>query len=221
MGDEEFLHSFQFLEQNLLLLPQKALYWKDNEILVISDLHLGKANHFRKAGIPIPLQVHNEDYLRLEALVDHYKPKEIIFLGDLFHSVWNTEWKFFENWCNKNNKIKLHLVAGNHDILPDSLYEACNLMVHKTALCYPPFNFTHAPLEDFSFTETFYNISGHIHPGVRLSGAGRQKLVLPCFYFNPKQAILPAFGNFTGCTTLRTTKEDKVFIVTKERVILL
>lgn len=212
--------NFKFLGQELLLLPQKALYWKEKSILVFSDLHLGKASHFRKAGIPIPLQVHDEDYLRLEQLVELYNPKEIIFLGDLFHSNWNNEWNYFKNWCRKNSGIKMHLVAGNHDILPDELYKACDLQVYKKTFTISPFLFSHEPLEVFPADQSHYNISGHIHPGVRLSGAGRQKIVLPCFYFKPKQAILPAFGNFTGCTPLKTDPEDKVFIVANERVIL-
>jgi uncharacterized protein len=220
MGEDNFLYNFKLLNQELFLLPQKAIYWKEKEILIFSDLHLGKASHFRKAGIPIPLQVHKEDYLRLEGLLGLYKPKEIIFLGDLFHSSWNHEWKYFKNWCDKNRKIKLHLVAGNHDILPEYFYEDCDLQVHKKTLTIPPFIFSHEPITNFFSNKNLYNISGHVHPGVRLSGAGRQKIVLPCFHFKPKQAILPAFGNFTGCITLRADAGDKVFIVTNQRVIL-
>ena len=220
MDQEDLLHKFILLEQALYLLPQKAIYWKEKEILIISDLHLGKASHFRKAGIPIPLQIHQADYLRLEQLVTSYSPKEIIFLGDLFHSSWNTEWQYFHDWCNKNEQIKLHLVEGNHDILPKNLYNDCNLFVHQQTLTIPPFIFSHEPIENFSPKEILYNISGHLHPSVRLSGVGNQNLTFPCYYFKPKQGILPAFGNFTGCTRLSATKEDKVFIVTNERVIL-
>ena len=218
--EEGINYNFRFLGQELLLLPQKALYWKEKEILVVSDLHLGKASHFRKAGIPVPTEVHEEDYIRLEHLINYYVPKEIIFLGDLFHSSWNHEWTYFKKWCSTNNKIKLHLVAGNHDILPKVLYEDCDLQVYETTLTIGPFIFSHEPIDTITSEERGYNISGHIHPGVRLSGTGRQKIVLPCFYFKPKQAILPAFGNFTGCTPLRTAAEDKVFIATNERVIL-
>ncbi len=220
MAAGSYFYNFRFLGQELLLLPQKAVFWKEKETLIVSDLHLGKASHFRKAGIPVPMQVHEEDYLRLEYLINLYDPKEIVFLGDLFHSSWNNEWTFFKNWCNTKREIKLHLVEGNHDILPDVLYKDCDLQVHKKNFIVAPFIFSHEPLNGISFEEGLYNVSGHLHPGVRLSGAGRQKIVLPCFYFKPKQAILPAFGNFTGCTPLRTTAEDKVFIVTDERVIL-
>ncbi len=39
---------------SLQLLPQKALFLPEESILVLGDLHLGKAMHFRKAGIIIP-----------------------------------------------------------------------------------------------------------------------------------------------------------------------
>ena len=112
------------------------------------------------------------------------------------------------------------MVAGNHDISPDYFYEDCDLQVYKKTFTIAPFVFSHEPITNFFSDKNLDNISGHLHPGVRLSGTGRQKIVLPCFCFKSKQAILPAFGNFTGCTTLRTAVEDKVFIVTNQRVIL-
>src|SRR5690606_8242727 len=99
--------------------------------------------------------------IRLEHLINFYNPKEIIFLGDLFHSSWNNEWTFFKNWCNTNQKIKLHLVEGNHDILPYVLYKDCDLQVHKKTFTVAPFVFSHEPLDSFSSEEGLYNISGH------------------------------------------------------------
>lgn len=220
MDSDQLIQKFTLLNQELYLLPEKALFWKDKEILIVSDLHLGKASHFRKAGIPIPLEIHQADHQRLDYLISTYSPKEIIFLGDLFHSTWNNEWQYFENWCKKYDKIKLHLVEGNHDILEEKLYTECNLFVHKNTFVLPPFIFSHEPIKNFLPDTMLYNISGHIHPGVRLSGVGRQNLTFPCYYFMENQGILPAFGKFTGSTRVRATKRDKVFIVTDQRVIL-
>ena len=47
-----------------------------------------------------------------------------------------------------------------------------------------------------------YFFSGHIHPGIRIDGAGRQSLYFPCFYFGKKYAVLPAFSRFTGAAVI-------------------
>ena len=41
-------------KQVFMLHPFGSLYWKDKNILLISDLHLGKISHFRKNGLAIP-----------------------------------------------------------------------------------------------------------------------------------------------------------------------
>ena len=36
------------------LLPARALWWPERHLLMASDLHLAKAEHFRSPGIQIP-----------------------------------------------------------------------------------------------------------------------------------------------------------------------
>jgi uncharacterized protein len=50
-------------------------------------------------------------------------------------------------------------------------------------------------------------------------GRGRQQITLPCFAFGQKQAILPSFGKFTGRVAIRSIKTDKIFAVTKDKVL--
>ena len=45
---------------------------------------------------------------------------------------------------------------------------------------------------------TRYVIAGHLHPVLSLRGIGRDRLRLPCFSFEARCAVLPAFGEFTG-----------------------
>ena len=52
---------FNLLEQDLLLLPEKAIYWKQQKALIAADVHLGKVGHFRKAGIAVPQQLAKDD----------------------------------------------------------------------------------------------------------------------------------------------------------------
>jgi len=90
--------AFHLLDHDLLLLPQKAIYWQQEKALIVADVHLGKVGHFRKAGIAVPRDMEQNDLAVLSDLVDEYKPKTIIFLGDLFHSDKNADWDWFVLW---------------------------------------------------------------------------------------------------------------------------
>jgi hypothetical protein len=47
--------------QQIWLSPERCIYWEEQQTLVLSDMHIGKSAHFRKAGIAIPQQVFQED----------------------------------------------------------------------------------------------------------------------------------------------------------------
>lgn len=82
------------MNQNLILHPKKAIFWEEERALIISDLHIGKVGHFRKAGIAIPKLMEQEELALLSDLIHEFKPSKLIFLGDLFHSDMNNDW----NW---------------------------------------------------------------------------------------------------------------------------
>jgi DNA ligase-associated metallophosphoesterase len=205
-------------QEELWLLPQKAIWYPKYQSLILSDVHLGKTGHFRKAGIAIPKEVAQEDLATLSDLIEQYSPKQIIFLGDLFHSEINNDWQWFSLWRELHHRIKIILVKGNHDILPPIVYAQLRLTV-VDFLEMGSFTFIHEPVDINSKTES-YTISGHIHPGVCLRGKGRQFLNLPCFYFGAQQAILPAFGKFTGLAILKINATDKVFAVTPQQIMV-
>ena len=201
-------HTFQ-------LHPTGAMYWLEEEMLLISDVHLGKVSHFRKFGSAVPQKAVQGNFLKLKSVVDFFKPKKICFLGDLFHSSLNKEWLFFENWKNSVSAEVL-LIEGNHDIISPLKYEKLSIKV-LPELIINEFLLTHHP-ED---RENCFNLSGHIHPGVRLYGKARQELKLPCFFKTKNQLILPAFGEFTGKHLLTPKEGDQVFVLGNEEVILL
>lgn len=211
--------SLKFLDQTLLLLPEKAIFWQEEKTLIIADIHLGKVGHFRKAGIGIPKQMEQDDLALISDLIDEYKPLKIIFLGDLFHSDMNNDWDWLVLWRSLFKNIDMILVLGNHDILNDKFYKELNFELHDT-LNFGPFLFSHEPLKPAKLLDTgAYVICGHIHPGVTLKGSGRQFLSLPCFHFGEKQAIVPAFGKFTGKMCVKNLKGDRVFAVANSKVI--
>ena len=204
-------------KQTFILHPLKGAFWKEASCLLIADLHLGKAAHFRKQGIPVPIEVQDTNWDRLICLLLDFKPSKVIFLGDLFHSLHNSVCDDFLSITERFHSTQFELVIGNHDILQRNYYESLILKIHEQALYLPPFVFTHHPLE--TIEEEYYNICGHIHPSVRFKGMANQSLKLPCYYFGAKQGILPAFGAFTGTATIFPQRKDQIFVITDDLVI--
>lgn len=190
-----------------------ALFWEENKILLISDVHLGKIAHFRKHGMAIPENAIPENFNRLDHVVASFKPEKIIFLGDLFHSKINNEWNLFANWVTKT-KTGMILVEGNHDIIDRQYYIDLKIEL-CSSLGVGDFLFTHHPTED----ETYFNFCGHIHPGIKLKDIGRQSLKLACFFQSENQLILPAFGEFTGKHFIKPNETDRVYAIANNEVI--
>jgi DNA ligase-associated metallophosphoesterase len=212
---------FNFLEQDLILLPQKAIYWKQEETLLAADVHLGKVGHFRKAGIAVPRDMEQTDLGELSDLIFEYKPERLIFLGDLFHSDMNADWEWFRLWRRQFPKLQIDLIRGNHDIINDQHYLDINIALHDE-LQVGPFLMLHHPLNDQALENaTGYILCGHIHPGISLTGRGRQSITIACFAFGAKQAILPSFGRFTGRVAIRKQKSDRIFGVLQDKVIVI
>ena len=210
---------YHLLGQDLILLPQKAIYWQQEKALIVADMHMGKVGHFRKAGIAVPRDMEQTDLGELSDLIFEYKPAKLIFLGDLFHSDMNADWEWFRLWRQQHKKLDILLIRGNHDIIHDKHYLELNISLHDE-LQIGPFLMLHHPLsEDKLAAKEAYIFCGHIHPGVHLSGKGRQSITIPCFAFGQKQAILPSFGRFTGRVAMRHQKTDRVFGVLKDKVI--
>lgn len=205
----------QIQDETFILHPSGAVFWEDQNILIISDVHLGKVSHFRKHGIAIPQNAVAENFKRLTDVIENFCPEKVIFLGDLFHSAKNTEWNLFENWVTKC-KSQLILVAGNHDIIDEKHYHQIGISVVQI-LEIGNFFFTHHPTEK----DDLFNFSGHIHPGIILRGLGMQSLKLRCFFHKSNQMILPAFGEFTGKFILKPETDHIIYAIAGNEVILI
>ncbi|WP_296701505.1 ligase-associated DNA damage response endonuclease PdeM [Algoriphagus sp.] len=207
----------KFQEISLHLLKEKAVWIPELSSIFIADLHFGKAAHFRKSGIPIPEPIHWEDLTILTFLINTYKPQNVYFLGDLFHSDLNDQWETLNHFLRKFLNVNFHLVLGNHDILSPLEYDLSTFNVFKEPLELKNLVLSHEPLHEI--VKDKINLCGHIHPGIRLVGKARQSIRLSCFYYKPNQLILPAFGSFTGLALVKPGLKDQVFGITNEKVI--
>ena len=204
--------------QTLFLLPERALYWQEAETLVVADAHMGKAQTFRREGIPVPPGTTATDLERLSHLLDRWQPQRLLFLGDLIHGPIDGAGEFDRQvaaWREHHRNVQLLLATGNHDRRAGHLPAAFRLDGVDTQWTIAPFCFTHQPLA----VASGYAMAGHIHPAVRMTGKGRQSETLPCFCFAKQSALLPAFGSFTGGQMIRPSPNERVFVVAADTVI--
>jgi uncharacterized protein len=206
----------KIFNQTFWLSAQRCIFWEEEKALILSDLHLGKTGHFRKAGIAVPQSVLKEDLQRLLTLIQYFKPDKVIAVGDLFHSTANLELDLFKRWREDFEALKFMLVKGNHDILKKEWYQSAAIDVIDDTLTIGRFSFTH---DQCDANEGTYSFCGHLHPGIVLHGLGKQSLRFPCFYFTPDHCILPAFGKFTGLATIHPTKKDLVYTIVENALI--
>ena len=205
------------LGKTFWLSAERCIFWEDEKTLIISDLHLGKTGHFRKAGIAVPQTVYKEDLQRLINLIHYFKPEKMIVVGDFFHSHANLELNLFQRWRSDFSYLQIDLVKGNHDILKESWYKETEINLLKEDLQIGDFKFTHEHCHPENNGE--YVFCGHIHPGIIVKGLGKQALRFPCFYFNHTYCILPAFGKFTGLATIEPKSNDKVYAIVEDSII--
>lgn len=205
--------AIQIHNQNFIMHASGVLFWEEQSMLLISDVHLGKVSHFRKFGAAVPQQAVQKNFTAMDTAIEHFHPKTVVFMGDLFHSSLNKEWQLFETWAAAQF-ANIILVSGNHDIISPLKYEELGIEVIEE-LILKNFLLTHHPEE----RDGFFNFCGHIHPAIKLTGFGRQTVRLPCFYKSPIQLILPAFGEFTGSHTLQAKKDCEIFALLGDAVL--
>lgn len=201
-----------FGDEHFVLHKDKAMYWQEEDCLLLADIHAGKAEHFRKHGIPISTDSLLQDLNRIESLLDFFETRKMVVLGDLFHSLPNAENAFVAHWISEQN-IDFLLVAGNHDRYSStdhSLKSTERLSVRKLILSH----------EAEEGKEGEFRISGHLHPSFRLKGKARQSLHFPCFYMSNKSLILPAFGRLTGSHCLSKGAKDHITLCTPEGLLI-
>lgn len=212
--------SYKLFQQQLWLSAYRCVFWEEAKTLIVSDLHFGKTGHFRKSGIAVPQAVYKEDLQRLVHLLQYFQPKQLIVVGDLFHSHENKELELFRKWRHDFPFLHIHLVKGNHDILHDNWYKQCDIHVAEEELTLDCFRFRH-DADGLTLNKRAYFFSGHIHPGVRIKGPAKQSLSFPCFYFASNFCVLPAFSRFTGLAMVRPAGKENVFAIVNNHIVQL
>ncbi len=168
----------------------RALYWPARRRLLIADLHLGKGNTFRNAGIAVPTGGTDRDLARLDRLVAASQAASLWILGDFLHgarhAAVDAAWRGFRA---RHACLDIGVIAGNHDRALDA--GAAGVVALPDGLSDGPFVFRHAPRAAGAGAHL---ICGHLHPVAKLPDVGRH----PLFWLGRTMTVLPAFSLFTG-----------------------
>ena len=196
--------------EQVWLLASKAIYWPARKMLVIADIHFGKAAAFRALGVPVPRGTTTQNLLALDALLATYACEEIVFLGDFLHARAahaSATVAAMLAWRARHRDVRLTVVRGNHDAHAGDPAAALGIgmvdephQVGKLSFCHHPD--TVAP---------GYVLAGHVHPVYHLRADG-EGLRLPCFLLGRQRAILPSFGAFTGGHAVRPAAGERVYV---------
>ena len=188
------------------LLAARALVWTRERRLFLSDLHLGKGDVFRRAGIGLPRGGTAGDLGRLADAVALTGATSVWILGDVVHgavhdSAWLRDWAA---WREAHADIEVAALTGNHDrALADAgldvrlLGEACDT---------GPFALRHEPAE----VDGLHVLSGHLHPCVGIRELGPRRW--PVFWLQRRITVLPAFSEFTGGCQVDAGRADGLVV---------
>jgi uncharacterized protein len=93
----------QIAGQRMRIDARRALFWSDENALLVADLHLGNASLLRQAGTALPPGTTTEGLARLSSLIADYRPQRLLISGDLVHGTEShaARWlEIFSVWRN-------------------------------------------------------------------------------------------------------------------------
>jgi DNA ligase-associated metallophosphoesterase len=210
--------SITFANESLLLLPDRAVYWPGRKMLLLADVHLGKAASFRSFGLPIPEGSTTKDLLRISKLLGATGAERLVILGDLLHAKSGRQPVVIDaitSWRSGLSSIQMTLVRGNHDRNSGPTPSQWEIEEVEEPLIDQGFVFTH----DKPCDEDLPTFAAHIHPMVYLPDFDGSVATAPCFVFDERCAILPAFGTFTGGCKVSHEPGRRLFLVAPGRVV--
>lgn len=198
--------------ERLHLLPERALWWPARRTLFVADLHLGKAAAFRALGQPVPSGTTGGNLDRLDALIGGLEASAVVFLGDFLHAREARTARLLDalaEWRTRRRSAAMTLVRGNHDSRAGDPPPSLDIEIVDEPWLLGPFACCHHPQQH----PTHFVLAGHVHPVCRLQGRGRDSVKLPCFLAEGRQAVLPAFGEFTGGWMIEPAPERSFYAV--------
>jgi len=184
-------------DTTLVADPAGALFWPDEQLLVVADLHLEKGSAFAARGVLLPPYDTAATLARLAQLTTRFAPRLVIALGDSFHDGGGALRMAAVDRATLTGLQRRRdwlWITGNHD--PDPTEGIGGRFAGTVAI--GPLTFRHEPSAQACAGE----VAGHLHPLARVARRGRA-IRRRCFASDGKRLVMPAFGAFTGGLNVR------------------
>jgi DNA ligase-associated metallophosphoesterase len=189
--------SFSVAGAALIADPLGGLWWPEQRLLAVADLHLEKGAAFAARGLALPPYDTVDTLAALSRLIDRYRPEVVVALGDSFHNS-----KVAEELTAQHAAAISALqqgrhwvwIAGNHDPVPPQRLGG----EVRDELMLGPLTFRHQPTPGPAPGE----ISGHLHPAAKLRGVGGS-VRRRCFVTCGTRVVMPALGAYAGGLNVR------------------
>jgi DNA ligase-associated metallophosphoesterase len=181
-----------------------ALYWPEQGLLAVADLHLEKGSSFAQRGVLLPPYDTAATLARLAQLIARYAPRVLVALGDSFHDgrgparLADTDRAVLKGLQRGRDWI---WIAGNHD--PDPAENIGGRFLAAFRLGALTFRHEPSKMGDGE-------IAGHLHPVARVAGRGRA-VGRRCFASDGRRMVMPAFGAYAGGLNVRDRAFAEVF----------
>jgi DNA ligase-associated metallophosphoesterase len=182
--------ALHFAGERLLLDPSGALFWPEQGVLAVADLHLEKGSACARRGQLVPPFDSRVTLDRLGKLVRRTKARMVVAVGDSFHD------DAAARRLAPEDAARLHALAGETDFV-----WVCGN--HDPA---PPAGIPGSAALEWALGRLVFRhqsiggsgeISGHFHPKARVPTRAGQ-ITRPCFVTDARRIMLPAFGAYTG-----------------------
>jgi hypothetical protein len=212
--------------EGLLLRPDGSLFLPERRRLLVADLHLGKAESFQRAGIPVPTSLLEEELSRLSGAVRESRCEGVTILGDLLHhssGVTESLLSRVSRW-RRELPVPIDLVPGNHDRDVGEVLHRWGISLTAKRTPLGPFLLTHDAREAAAggrggrVKEESLRIGGHLHPVVRLREGG-DALRLRCFLEEEGSLTLPAFARFAGGAAVAPGPGTTLYVIAEDQIL--
>ncbi len=185
-----------------------ALYLKDIDTLVVSDMHLGLEGIAAEQGIYIPKIQFEKELNALKNIMQKVSAENIVICGDIKHEFSETSYHEFREVSDiftflKEKFKRVILIKGNHDNFIIYVTRRHGVELYEDLLI-DRYYFLHGHKipEDFhkKIEEAEYIIMGHEHPAIALfDDVGIKEKVKVFLYgyceaLKKKIIVLPAFS---------------------------
>jgi uncharacterized protein len=191
--------------ERLMLDPMGAVFWPETRLLAVSDLHLEKGSSFARRGMLLPPWDTHATIERLTLLLRRWSPAIVVALGDSFHDAGGSSRLPATEQQRLNAMTEAHRfiwVQGNHDpVAPSGLGGEW-----AESFTAGPIMFRHEAVLGAEAGE----VVGHHHPKAMIP-ARSGTVSRPCFVFDGRRLMMPAFGAYTGGLDVRDPAINRLF----------